>query len=243
MRGFLLFIVRLFFYPYKSFLFQLIKILRFFPGRLNLYELSVIHKSAAMTDSEGNPLNNERLEYLGDAVLGMVIAEQLFLKYPEKDEGFLTKMRSRIVNGEHLSHLAKQLNLNKLLVNKVNNKQANKHLLGDALEAFIGAIYLDRGYVQTRQFIKRRVIRPFVDFDELEHSETNYKSLLIEWAQQFKKEVTFYTDQEPYDPNKFISFVSIGDTLFGNGSGISKKEAEQLAAMETLKELKVTTHG
>jgi ribonuclease-3 len=205
--------------------------------------LAFIHKSAARVDGKGLPLNNERLEYLGDAVLGSVIAEHLYIKYPDEKEGFLTKMRSKIVNGEHLCELAKKMHLNELIIKKVRNEQANKHILGDTVEAFIGAIYLDRGYRRTGRFIREKVLKSYIDIEKLEKSETNYKSLLIEWAQRFKKDVTFYTDIEPYDPTRFISYVSIGDTLFGSGSGVSKKEAEQSAAFETLEELEISTDG
>lgn len=225
--------------PKKIFYSRLIRILGFLPGKIGLYELAFIHKSASLSDSKGNPLNYERLEYLGDAVLGIVIAEFLYRQFPDRNEGFLTKMRSKIVNGDNLSMLTQQMGLTQLLDNRIQNEQASRHILGDAFEALIGAIYLDKGYRRTRRFVLRRVIRKHVDLVELERNETNFKSQLIEWAQKNKKEVTFYTDIEPYDPTHFISFVSIGDTLFGSGTGVSKKEAEQNAALETLKELNI----
>ncbi|MCX6225179.1 MAG: ribonuclease III [Bacteroidia bacterium] len=217
----------------------MIRILGFLPGKVGLYELAFIHKSASLSDSKGNPLNYERLEYLGDAVLGVIIAEFLYRQFPDRNEGFLTKMRSKIVNGDNLSMLTQQMGLSQLLDNRIQNEQANRHILGDAFEALIGAIYLDKGYRRTRRFVLRRVIRKHIDLIELERNETNFKSQLIEWAQKNRKEITFYTDIEPYDPTLFISFVGIGDTLFGSGTGASKKEAEQNAALETLKELKV----
>lgn len=223
--------------PKRIFYSRLIRILGFLPGKIGLYELAFIHKSASLSDSKGNPLNYERLEYLGDAVLGVIIAEFLYRQYPERNEGFLTKMRSKIVNGDHLSFLTQQMGLGQLLENRNQNEQANRHILGDAFEALIGAIYLDKGYRRTRKFLLRKVIRKYIDLGDLERNETNFKSQLIEWAQKNKKEITFYTDIEPYDPTRFISLVSIGDTLFGSGTGASKKEAEQYAAMETLKDL------
>jgi ribonuclease III len=223
--------------PQKIFYSRLVRILGFLPGKIGLYELAFIHKSASLSDSKGNPLNYERLEYLGDAVLGVIIAEFLYLQFPDRNEGFLTKMRSKIVNGDHLSLLTQQMGLSRLLDNRIQNEQANRHILGDAFEALIGAIYLDKGYRKTRRFVLRRVVRKHIDLVELERNETNFKSQLIEWAQKNRKEVTFYTDIEPYDPTHFISYVSIGDTLFGSGTGVSKKEAEQNAALETLKDL------
>lgn len=227
--------------PKKVFFYRLIRILGFLPGKVGLYELAFIHKSASLSDSKGNPLNYERLEYLGDAVLGVIIAEFLYRNFPDRNEGFLTKMRSKIVNGEHLSFLTQQLGLSELLENRLQNEQANRHILGDTFEALIGAIYLDKGYRRTRRFLLHRVLKNYVDLVELERNETNYKSQLIEWAQKNRKDITFYTDIEPYDPTRFLSFVSIGDTLFGSGNGISKKEAEQNAALETLRELNVLT--
>jgi ribonuclease-3 len=218
---------------------RLIRILGFLPGKIGLYELAFIHKSASLTDAKGNPVNYERLEYLGDAVLGVIIAEFLYLRFPDRNEGFLTKMRSKIVNGDNLSQLTQQLGLGILLDNKLQNEQASRHIHGDAFEALIGAIYLDKGYRRARRFVLRRVVKKFVDLEDLEKNETNFKSQLIEWAQKNRKEITFYTDIEPYDPTRFISFVSIGDTLFGSGTGVSKKEAEQNAALETLRELQV----
>lgn len=225
--------------PKKNFYSRLIRILGFLPGNVGLYELAFIHKSASLSDTKGNPVNYERLEYLGDAVLGVIVAEFLYLKFPDRNEGFLTKMRSKIVNGEHLSVLTQHLGLEQLLDNRLQNEQANRHILGDTFEALIGAIYLDKGYRRCRRFVLKKVIKKYVDIGDLEKNETNYKSMLIEWAQKNRKEITFYTDIEPYDPTRFISFVSISDTLFGSGTGVSKKEAEQNAALETLQELKV----
>jgi ribonuclease-3 len=225
--------------PKRIFYYRLIRILGFLPRKIGLYELAFIHKSASLSDSKGNPLNYERLEYLGDAVLGVIIAEFLYLQFPARNEGFLTKMRSKIVNGDHLSLLTQQMGLSKLLDSRIQNEQANRHILGDAFEALIGAIYLDKGYRSTRRFVLRKVVRKHIDLVALERNETNFKSQLIEWAQKNRKEITFYTDIEPYDPTLFISFVGIGDTLFGSGTGVSKKEAEQNAALETLKELQV----
>jgi len=224
--------------PNRSLLWKLPPILGFLPGKSELYVLAFIHKSTAITNDKGQALNNERLEYLGDAVLGSVIGEYLFNKYPEQNEGFLTKMRSKMVNGEALGSLALKMELDKLLENHVTGATSIKHISGDAFEALIGAIYLDKGYRMAKRFILRKMVERYLNLEELEKAETNFKSQLIEWAQQGKKEVCFYTDIEPYDPTRFISYVSIGDRLFGSGTGVSKKEAEQQAALETLKEIK-----
>ncbi len=211
--------------------------LRFLPGHIGLYQQAFIHKSITQTDDKGRCFNNERLEYLGDAILGAVIAEHLFKEYPDQNEGFLTKMRSKIVNGENLGALAEKMGLVSLIQTQAVGEHTLKHISGDAFEALIGAVYLDKGYSRTRRFILKNILVRHIDLDELEKIENNYKSQLIEWGQKHRKDVCFYTDLEPYDPTRFISYVSIGDNLYGSGSGVSKKEAEQMAANETLKEL------
>jgi ribonuclease-3 len=231
------FLLNLITYKDRSFLLKLFAILGSFPGRIDLYERAFIHKSTNQIDENGLAVNNERLEYLGDAILGSVIAEHLFKEYPGENEGFLTKMRSKIVNGENLGALAEKMGLIPLIKTHVIGDNTLKHISGDAFEAFIGAYFLDKGYRRTRSFILKNIIIRHLSLNELEKRENNYKSQLIEWAQKNKREVCFYTDVEPYDPTRFISYVSIGDNLYGSGSGLSKKEAEQMAASETLKEL------
>lgn len=238
MTGIFRFLYGLIASPHSSLMWRLPSILGFLPGRHEIYALAFIHKSTARANDKGLVINNERLEYLGDAVLGSVVGEYLFKKYPNQNEGFLTKMRSKMVNGDTLGDLALKMNLDKLLENTVTGSQSIKHISGDALEALIGAIYLDKGYRISKIFILRKMIRRFLNIEELERVETNYKSQLIEWAQKSRKEVCFYTDIEPYDPTRFISYVSIADRLYGSGTGVSKKEAEQQAAWETLKEIK-----
>ncbi|MCK5822280.1 MAG: ribonuclease III [Bacteroidales bacterium] len=238
MTGFFRFLYGLMTSPNRSLLWKLPPILGFLPGRSELYVLAFTHKSTSQTNNDGQFANNERLEFLGDAVLGSVIGEYLYKKYPDQNEGFLTKMRAKMVNGETLGDLALKMTLDQLLENHVTGANSIKHISGDAFEALIGAIYMDKGYRITKRFILRKMVRRYLNLEELEKTETNYKSQLIEWAQQGRMEVCFYTDIEPYDPTKFISYVSIGDRLFASGSGASKKEAEQQAAMETLKEIK-----
>lgn len=218
-------------------MWRLPAVLGFLPGNPDFYTLALIHKSMALFDQEGLPVNNERLEFLGDAVLGSVIGEYLFRKYPDKKEGFLTKMRAKMVNGDRLGELALELGLDTLLQSQVSGQSSIKHISGDAFEALIGAIYLDKGYRVAKRFLLKRIVKKHLDLEQIERVENNYKSLLIEWAQKSRKEIVFYTDVEPYDPTRFISYVSIGEELFGSGTGVSKKEAEQEAAFETLKEL------
>lgn len=242
MTGIIRYFNCLLFSPHRQLMWRLPSLLGFLPGHPAYYILAFIHKSTSKTDPGGLPRNNERLEFLGDAILGSVIGEYLYKTYPDQKEGFLTKMRSKIVNGERLGELAMELKLDELLQTQVSGKSSLKHLSGDAFEALIGAIYLDKGYGAAKRFLLRKIIDRHLDLMQLEREESNYKSILIEWAQKGHKDICFYTDVEPYDPTRFISYVSIGDTLFGSGTGGSKKEAEQEAALETLKELSATSH-
>ena len=164
-------------------------LLRFLPGRIELYEKAFIHKSTSQTDEAGRPLNNERLEYLGDAILGSVIAEHLFKEYPHENEGFLTKMRSKIVNGENLGSLADKMGLVPLIMTQAVGDHTLKHITGDAFEALIGAVFLDKGYSKTRRFILENILVKHLDLDELEKTENNYKSQLIEWGQKEKSKL------------------------------------------------------
>ena len=174
-----------------------------------------------------------------NAVLGSVIADFLFTKYPNENEGFLTQMRSKIVKRNFLNSLAKEIGLNKLLISHINNNNNKKHIYGDALEAFIGAVYFDRGYEFTRKYIINVLIDKHVDLDLLVKTNTNYKSQLIEWTQKYKKELSIDTDNNPLNKEVFISYVRIEKEIAGFGEGKSKKEAEQNAAGQALLSLKV----
>jgi len=236
----ILYLIRFLVSKKKRLYFNLIRILGFLPHKLNYYELAAIHKSATTLDAKGTPLNNERLEYLGDAILGAIVAEYLFKVFPDSDEGFLTQMRSKMVNGAKLSELARKSKISKLVKSHTQHSKIVKNLYGDAFEAFVGAIYLDRGYYFAKYFVLHKVFRRYVDLTALQLIETNYKSKLIEWGQKFKKEISFYTDLEALNSKYFISFARIDEQTFGSGIGRSKKEAEQKAAKETL--LKVETN-
>jgi len=207
--------------------------LGFIPGNKNLYELAFIHRSASL--SNGSTVNNERLEFLGDAILDAVVAEYLFSAFPKKDEGFLSKMRSKIVKRNHLNSLAINLGIEKLVVTNAINQNGGKHICGNAFEALIGAVYLDKGYKKTKKFIINKILNEQIDLVELETKETDYKSRIIEWAQKRRTEVSF-ENQEEYTENDrspiFISRVIVTNQLIGQGKGSSKKEAEQNAAEE-----------
>jgi len=218
---------------------KLIEILGSRPNNINIFQTAFLHKSCSTMTESGCCLNNERLEYLGDAVLGTIITEHLYKKYPDEKEGFLTKMRSRIVNGENLGELAHKIGLPDLLVYKNKDTLPVRHIYGDVYEAFIGAIFIDKGYKFTRKYILQKIIDIHIDLEKIESTDSNYKSQLIEWCQKNKKDVKFYTDNESNNSKRFISFVRIGDSIFGSGTGLSKKEAEQNAAQETFLEVNV----
>ena len=213
------------------------------PRNLKLYSLATLHTSNSSKDKKGYRPSNERLEYLGDAVLGAVVAEYLFKRYPFKDEGFLTEIRSRIVNRESLNNLGKKLGLN--VVIKVDTQKkgmyTHKSLYGDALEAIIGAVYLDRGFGYCRHFILNKLIEPNFNIDQLIRTNTNYKSQLIEWAQKSAKNVRFDSReiQESGQHRQFEVSVFLDNVLKQIGHGPNKKKAEQTASRKLLETLNI----
>ena len=167
------------------------KILGFAPINLNYYKKAFTHRSSNRLDVLGNPINYERLEFLGDAMLSSVIAAHLFSKAPAGDEGYLTKMRSKIVSREHLNELGKDLNLIQYIESKVPLQHFGENIHGNIFESLVGAIYLDRGYTYCEKFIQKRVVVPYVDIARLEGKVISYKSLVIEWCQKEKKNISF----------------------------------------------------
>ena len=217
----------------KKFYLLLRTHLKITPGKIKLYEIAFLHRSASLSFNDGSVVNNERLEYLGDAILDAVVADYLFKKFPRKKEGFLTQMRSKIVKRSNLDMIARNLGLDYMVVSNTNKNAYKKHIYGDALEALIGAIYLDKGYKKTRKYIIHHVIKNFVNLEELVSKETDFKSRLIEWGQKNKVIISFETTEEYTEIEQaptFITQVKISDQVLGNGSGKSKKEAEQNAA-------------
>lgn len=232
-------LVRLFFLAdvqEKHFIRSLHSMLGFFPGNLSLYKLAFSHRSLALETAGGNRLSNERLEYLGDAVLGAVVAELLFKKYPFKDEGFLTEMRSRIVSREHLKHLAIRIGIDEML-QKDAGPGSYRSMYGDAFEALIGAIYLDRGYNRTRAFILQRIIRPHVDLAEIESTEKNFKSIILNWGQKEKHQVVFETVSEDVRSRLITIRLLVDGVERATGSDYVKKKAEQTASEKLCREM------
>lgn len=221
----------------RSFSHKVRKITGISPGEPGLYRTAFIHKSTGRFKRDGSPVNNERLEYLGDAILDAVIADYLYKSFPGRDEGFLTQLKSRIVKRKQLNRIASNLGLGELLTANADIGQTSKNVLGNALEALIGAIYLDKGYKQTKRYIIHRVLRNHVDLERLSRHETDFKSRLIEWAQKHRKEISFVTKEEIDSGGSamiFNSEVFITNDFFGKGQGYSKKEAEQEAAGRAL---------
>lgn len=228
-------IYKLHFSSDREFVKALRNLMGFVPGNLHLYHLAFRHKSVAVPVKDGTKNSNERLEFLGDAVLGCVVAEILFKKYPYKGEGFLTEMRSKIVSRAHLNQLSKKLGLNELIqydTRMMNYANKQGSLLGDAFEALVGAIYLDKGYVFTKNFLITRIIKPHVDIQLLEETETNFKSRLIEWCQQAGKEVSFIQAENPDSESSKIFTIDavIDGKVVGTGRDYNKKSAEKIAA-------------
>ena len=232
--------VKLFLSPRKEFYLFLKDILGFYPENLKIYDIAFTHKSASIIDSQGNYVNNERLEYLGDAILSAIIADFLYKRFPQEDEGFLTKTRSKLVNRTFLTKLTYDMGLDAYIDLNTTKNIDNSHIYGDALEALIGAIYLDKDFKTAKFFVTKRILSQFVNLNEIEQTDDNFKSQLIEWSQKNKKELKFETTEKSTDKNKppkFIAVVEIDNKEVGRGVGTSKKEAQQNAAQQTLKKI------
>lgn len=211
--------------------------LGFLPRRLSYYRLAFLPKSALQKPLSGNHLNNERLEYLGDAILDAIVADYLFSRFPEGDEGFMTKLRARIVKRKNLDYLATKMEIPGMIAVGIKKGNKSKHLYGNVLEALIGAIYLDRGYGTARTFFVTKILKKHIDLVQLVSKDPDYKSRIIEWAQKNRIEVVFTNKEEHLSTSKSPSFVStilLKGEVKGTGRGGSKKEAEQQAAKEAL---------
>lgn len=207
------------------------------PHNLDLYRVALTHKSATTQIARGKRVNNERLEYLGDAVLDAIVADYLFNAFPNQPEGFLTKIRSRIVSRQGLNNIAIAIGLNRLMKCQTNNTLAQKHIYGDALEALIGAIYLDKGFGETSSWVKKYLFKKHIDLNEVLATETDYKSRMIEWSQKHKTSIQFECIEIGQAGAKLPLFeakLSISGKLMGTGLGHSKKEAEQNASLVAL---------
>lgn len=208
------------------------KILGFKPKNIAFYKKAFLHRSMNKRDKDGNALNYERLEFLGDSMLGTIISKHLYNEVPNGDEGYLTKMRSKVVSREHLNELGKDLKLIDFVESRIPKSHFGENIHGNVFEALVGAIYLDRGYVYCNKFIKKRVIEPYVDIEQLEGRVISYKSLVIEWCQKQKKSFDFnvYEDTGNDSLKHFSVKLSIGGTVVAKARATSKKKAEERAS-------------
>ncbi len=226
----------------RGFYMDLVRMLGFLPRKLALYKLAFLPKSALQKDASGIQLNNERLEYLGDAVLDTIVAHYLFNRFPEADEGVMSQLRARIVKRKTMDQLAVKIGIPSMMDPALSPGNSSKHIYGNALEAFIGAIYLDRGYETSRKFLEKKVLKKHIDLTQLVKKDPDHKSRIIEWAQKNKVEIIFESKEEHHSSGSSPSFVSsiyLNSKIQGSGRGGSKKEAEQQAAKATLKSLAI----
>lgn len=208
------------------------RLLKFSPKQLEFYQKAFTHRSLKKVDKNGEPFNYERLEFVGDAMLGSVIASYLFIKAPNQSEGYLTQMRSKIVSREHLNELGKDLNLISFVKSNIPKNNIGNNIHGNIFEALIGAIYLDRGYDYCNKFIYDKVIVPYVDIPKLEGKITSYKGLIIEWCQKNKKKyfIDTYEDTGNEPVKHFSVKIKIDDIQIAKGRATSKKKAEEQAS-------------
>jgi ribonuclease-3 len=215
---------------------QLRNVLGFAPGKAVLYKTALTHRSI----KEGSDQNNERLEYLGDAILSAIIADFLFKRYPYKEEGFLTEMRSKMVNRNQLNDIAVKMGLKKIsLFNKFDGSLKMSQIFGNTLEAMVGAIYLDKGYDKTKQWVMERIIQPYLFMDDLENLEINHKNKLYGWANKNGKNLEFDTLDERIEGGRRLFTVGamVDGELIAQGRAYNKKDASQIAAQVAMDKL------
>ena len=204
----------------------------FTPKNLSIYKQAFTHASLQLKDDKGYPLNFERLEYLGDAMLGSIVASYLYSEVPDANEGYLTQMRSKIVSREHLNELGKDLDLLQYLTTRTSKSKIGNNIHGNLFEALVGAIYLDRGFNYCSKFINKKVLSIYVDIENLEGKITSYKGLLIEWSQKNKRNINFeiYEDTGNQNVKHFSVKLFVDKKVISKGRATSKKRAEEMAA-------------
>ena len=217
------------------------RMLGFYPHDIHIYEQALLHKSSSVKSDQGRLVNNERLEFLGDAILDAVVGDIVYQKFEGKREGFLTNTRSKIVSRESLNHVAEQIGLSKLVKFNTRHSCHNNYMGGNAFEALVGAIYLDRGYAYCKDFMEHRIIGTYIDLNKISRKEVNFKSKLIEWSQKNKVLLTFELIEQSLDEFNspvFVTEVIVEGIRACQGKGYSKKESQQIAAHETLNKIK-----
>ena len=217
------------------------KMLGFYPRNIEIYQQALLHKSSSIKAGKGRLLNNERLEFLGDASLDAIVADIVYKKFEGKREGFLTNTRSKIVQRETLNRVAVEIGLDKLIKYTTRQSSHNSYMCGNAFEALIGAIYLDRGYRACKKFMEERIINQYLNLEKISRKEVNFKSKLIEWSQKNKFCVEFNLIEQSLDSDQnpiFETQITVENIPAGTGKGYSKKESQQEAAHATLTKIK-----
>lgn len=216
------------------------KILGFYPNNIEIYEQAFLHKSSSLKNEKGRWVNNERLEFLGDAILDAIVADIVFHTFEGKKEGFLTNTRSKIVQRDSLNRIALKLGLDKVIVISPKTRAQNSSIYGNALEALVGAIYIDHGYEKCREFVQNKIIKPHINLSQVARKEVNFKSKLIEWSQKYKIPINFNLIDTTSDGNNnpiFHTQVLIASLPAGTAKGFSKKESQQNAAKLAMKKI------
>jgi len=233
--------VKLPFRKEKELYLSLYRIFGFYPHHIDYYKTALLHKSSARRNENGKPVNNERLEFLGDAILDAIVGDIVYRHFPGKREGFLTNTRSKLVQRDTLNRLAKEMGISQLIVSHGKGHSHNSYLDGNAFEALVGAVYLDRGYDACMRFMEKRILAGMINIDKVAYKEVNFKSKLIEWGQKNRITVDFSQLEEVKDKNGnpvFLHQVMLEGVAGEKGRGYSKKESQQQAAKLTLKRLK-----
>ncbi len=213
-------------------------LLGFYPGNIELYRIAFLHRSMSQKSRTGKGwVNNERLEFLGDSILDSIVSDVLYKQFPKRREGFLTSTRSKIVQRESLNRVGKKLGLPEVVQWSQKSQSHNSYIFGNAVEALVGAVYLDRGYDRCYKFVKERILDAYFDIRSVAKTEINFKSHLIEWCQKYRIKVEYVTADAEYDENNnpiFHTVVKLSDIEVGKGKGYSKKESHQQASQEAL---------
>ncbi len=234
-------IIKLPFRKEKELFSALYRILGFYPRNIQLYKLALMHKSVAKRNEKGRPLNNERLEFLGDAVLDAVVGDIVYHHFEGKREGFLTNTRSKLVQRETLGKLAEEMGITKLILSAGHSTSHNSYIGGNAFAALVGAIYHARGYKACMNVLEQRILKQLINIDKIAYKEVNIKSKLLEWAQKNKVKLDFKLLDQNKEPNGspvFVYQATLEGVGGGTGKGYSKKESQQLASKETLTKLR-----
>lgn len=220
---------------------SLYAILGFYPHDISYYKLALMHKSVMKRNAKGKPVNNERLEFLGDAILDAIVGDIVYRHFPGKREGFLTNTRSKLVQRDTLNKLANEMGISKLILSNGRSSSHNSYMGGNAFEALVGAMYLDRGYNTCMHFMEKRILSQMINIDKVAYKEVNFKSKLIEWGQKNRVKLTFEMLEQKKDDNGSPMFdykVCIEGVDGCSGVGYSKKESQQLASKLTLEKLR-----